>query len=467
MKMAGIFCIAVVCFLLTAGPSVAQETTGVIDNITATIEATTTPPLSVDISSFLYVKYYVREDNINEVAAQLISNATAYNITVDDLLQLTQIESFNFTEVIRLLDQFDLTSGDLFNFQTIEATFKELNISILTIYRSMAADFIPEPRNNIPVLLSIFGINRTIFDDIILYGTDSDLFELLNAANFTAENVQTALQSIQKTTSDLYAFVKPTLFLSLKNYPISKLLNITTLHEITVKHFQDLLGAFNLRPENYFAILSFRNGISSYVDDINSVTLLALVTNATDVVSINLASTKYNSLKNTLDLYVEDPANATLRYKSDYIDSYNDGCLYGPVVLRPVGITARENLVIAEDYSQQTLENCQYVTVVGNVLVVYTIPTAHNSKNTIIAEATNETVFIRGSPIFCGGKLHGLAEEQSGTQIGFRTFYCDEEVPDTTTIFSPPSAASHCHLFELSSVIGLGFLYLVFITVIQ
>lgn len=428
------------CFIaaLIFASTAAQENFTSIDNITQSIETTTEYVLPLDLSSIFQIKFYLRNDSVNAVAAQLIYNATANNITVNDLVQLTQVENLTLTDINQVLDQLDLSSTDLFNFRSLESAFSELNVSVLTLYKEMRTDFIPDPRTNVPRLLDTFAVDQAEFNDVILYGNDSSLFQVLRNANFSEENVKAAFAIIGKTPSDLYDFVKPSLFPKIREYRIERLLEIVKENQITKKHFKDALDAFQVPTEQYYATPSFRNALTDLVDEMNNVELYGTLTNFSEVATVNFVRDKYTSLRHVADVHVENFLSPRDSYKVVDIDAYSDDCLYGPILLRFEGISSGKVLPITEVYinTENHVHDCYYAAVVNDVLEEERLQHVHFNKHNLIADVSNTTEFKFGSPLICHNALYGVAEESQRNKIGFRSFRCDESVLDTTPIFA-------------------------------
>lgn len=419
-----------------------QETTenALSDEVTTQFDA-----VPIDSTYLSSVKYYIKEEGFDDVAASLITNnASFYNLSLPDLLEVTEVNDKNFTEISQVLDSFDLASEEVFNFENIESVFDELNISLLAVYRKMISDnFIPDPRINIPLLQEQLGIDKAEFDDTILYGNDSSLFRILRESNFSSENIQKAFAIIGKTPSDFYEFVKPFIFEKLVEYSLPRLVEVSQRQGIQESHVKDLLGAFNVTSSKYQAVPAFKNAFQEFTNLLNNVEIVATRVSSTQLVSVNQVATKWKNVRNVADLYVEPLDDSLIKYKVATTDSHNDDCLYGPIVLRPENYNLLiGDVEIAQDYETHHMTDCKYVTVIDNTFVEEDIPTAHNNKLNIISDFANATLFKVGSPLFCLGKLYGIAEELKGNEIGFRTFYCDPEIFDTTTIFSESSTGA-------------------------
>lgn len=429
--------------VLTAASTLAQENiSSLIDNITQPIETTTQYVLPIDLSSILQIRFDLKEESANEVAAQLIYNASVVNITVSDLVEVTQAENYNLTAINQVLDQLDLSSTDLFNFESLESAFTELNISTLAIYRQLLQEFIPEPRENVPRLLDTFDINKGDFNDVILYGNDADLFNLLKTANFSEHNTKEAFNLIQKTPSDLYEFVKPTIFSSIRVYPIERLLYVVKEHGLTPKHFKDVLDVFEVRRDRYDTVPSFKSALTDFVDEINSVELYGTLVNSSVVATVNYVYNKFKYLRHIADAYVVNILTPTIRYKVDDIDAYSDNCLYGPVLLTFDGTSVGNAVEITQQYAEHHPPNCYYAVVTNQSLIVEKLHHVHYSQQNLIADVSNNTLFKIGSPLICNDYLYGVAEGENRGRIGFRSFHCADASLDTTTIFSDETSSA-------------------------
>lgn len=418
-----------------------QETT--TDDVFSAEVTTQSVAVPINASYLSSVKYHIKDEGFQDVAAFIIANnASLYNISLQDLLEVTDIENKNLSEISTVLDSFDLTSDDVFNIENIETTFDELNISLFMMYSQMRVSFIPNPSTNIPLLQEQLGIDKAQFDSTILYGNDSTLFRVLKESNFSSENIQKAFAIINKTPSDLYAFVKPYVFEKVKYYPFERLVEVSEEQGINANHVRDLLQALDVTPNKYLAVPAFKNAFDDFAQIINNVEILATRLNNAQLVSVNKVATKWRNVRNIADLYVEPLDGSDTKFKIATLDAFNDDCLYGPVVLEPENYTFSADVEVAQNYSTHHISDCKYVTVIDNNLIEESIPTVHNNKLNIIADFPNATLFKVGSPLFCLGKLYGIAEELNGNQIGFRTFYCDPEIMDTTTIFSGTTAAA-------------------------
>lgn len=443
---------------LTFKVATLQEAT--TDNGLSTEVTTPFVAVPVDATYLLSVKYYVKEEGIQAVAAFIIANnASVYNISLSDLLQLTEIENKNFTEISKILDSFDLSSQEVFNFENIEATFQELNISLLDIYQRIRVGFIPDPKSNVPLLQEQLGIDQQEFDGTILYGNDSSLFAILKQSNFSAENIQKAFSIINKTPSDFYDFIKPYFFASLSSYPLPRLIEVSKNQGIDEGHLKELLDALDVGPSKYQSLPAFASALEDFTQMINNVEIIATIINPTQLISVNRILNKWKNIRNIADVYVESLDSAKTKYKVPVIDSFNDDCLYGPVALTPENFSFQRGVEVAQDYSTDHIYNCKYVTVIDNLFVEENIELVHNNKLSIISDFPNSTLFKVGSPLFCFGKLYGIAEELSQDKIGFRTFYCDPEIFDTTTIFAESAGGSlHVENYRIIYATLLGLL---------
>lgn len=433
-----------------------QETTEDALSVETTTQYVAVPINATYLSS---VKYYLKDESFDDVAAIIIANnASLYNISLPDLLQVTDIENKNFSDISKVLDGFDLASQEVFNFENIEAAFGELNISLLTLYSRIRVGFIPDASTNIPLLQEQLGINGAEFDSTILYGNDSSLFKILKESNFSSENIKKAFGIINKTPSDLYTFVKPYVFEKVKDYPLERLLEVSKEQGIEQNHLKDLLKALNVTPDKYQAVPALKNALEDFEAMINRVEILATGISQESLVTVNSVAVKLRNLREIADLFVEpqDNSNTTFRVNTTKIDSFDDSCLYGPIVLSPEGYRSPIDIEVEANDSTHHLSDCTYVTVINNTFVEESIPTVHNNKLTIIADFPNVTIFKIGSPLFCSGKLYGVAEELNGNQIGFRPFYCDPDATDSTTIFAESAAVSCTRsYFLLTVVLGL------------
>lgn len=434
--------LTVIVVLLTGVSTLAQENVSLIDNITQPIETTTQYVLPIDLSSILRIYFYLKEEGVNQVAAQLIYNASVVNITVSDLVEVTQAENYNLTAINQVLDQLDLSSSDLFNFDSLEPTFTELNVSALGIYRKLLEEFIPEPRTNVPGLLDIFSIDQVAFNDVILYGNDTELFKILKSANFSEENTKEAFSLIQKTPSDLYEFVKPIIFASIKVYPVERLLDIVKENGLTPKHFKDVLDAFEVRGERYETVPSFKSALTDFVDEINNVELYGTLVNSSVVATVNYVYNRYKYLRHVADLYVLNILTPRVSYKVNNIDAYSDSCLYGPVLLTFDGISQGNVVEITQNYAEHHPPRCYYAVVENYTLIVEKLDHVHYHQQNLIADVSNNTLFKIGSPLVCNDYLYGVAESDSRGRIGFRSFHCADASLDTTTIFSDETSSA-------------------------
>lgn len=431
---------------LMASSTAAQENITAIDNITQPIETTTEYVLPIDLSSIFSIKFDLKEESVNQVAAQVVYNGTEANITVNDLVELTEAESLNLTVVNEVLDKLDLSSPDLFDFNSLESAFTELNVSALAVYRRMLEEFIPQPRENVPRLLDTFDINQSTFNDVILYGNDTDLFNILKSANFSEENVQKAFDIIGKTPSNLYDFLKPIIFPNIRVYPIERLLNIVKSNGLTPKHFEDVLDIFELSRARYNAIPSFRNALTDYVNQINNVELYGTLVNVSEIATVNFVYNRYEHLHRVANAYVESVVTPRTSYKVTYINAYTDDCLYGPVIVKFEGSSAGKAVAIAQDYGEHHIHGCHYVVATGGPLIKEKLDHVDYKQYSLVAEVSNSTELKIGSPLICYDYLYGVAEDISKGRIGFRSFHCDGSVLDTTTIFADDaSAATRVH----------------------
>lgn len=434
--------LALVFTTLMVSPSVAQENVTSIDNITQPIETTTEYVLPIDASSIFSIKFDLKDESVNNVAAQIIYNGTQANITVNDVVELTQAESLNLTVMNEVLDKLDLSSPELFNFESLESAFTELNISALAVYRKMLDEFIPQPRENVPRLLNTFDIDQTQFNDVILYGSDSDLFNTLKSANFSEENVQNAFDILGKTPSDLYDFLKPIIFPQVRIYPIERILNIVKKQGITSRHFKDVLDIFELSRARYNAIPSFRDALADYVNQMNNIELYGTLVNVSEIATVNLVYNRYQYLHGVANAYVESIVSPRTRYLVKDIDAYTDDCQYGPVIVNFEGGSTGKSVSIAQDYGKDHIHGCRYVVVSNGSIVIEEFDHVHYKQYSLVAHASNTTEFKLGSPLICYDQLYGVAEDTSKGKIGFRSFHCDDSVLDLTTIFSDDTSAA-------------------------
>lgn len=439
-----------------------EENFTAINNITQVIETTTEYVLPIDTSSILLIKFDLKDESVNQVASQIIYNATSTNITVNDLVELTQAETLNLTVINEALDQLDLTSTDLFDFGSLETAFTELNISALTVYRKLLDEFIPDPRQNVPRLLDTFEIDQSNFNDVILYGTDADLFTILKSANFSEENVQQAFNAILgKTPSDLYDFVKPLIFPRIRVYSIERLLEIVKKSELTPKHFEDVLDVFRVSRARYDEVPVFKASLNDYIKAINNLELYGTLVNWNNIATVNLVYNRYQHLKSVANMYVETIATPRINYKVANIEAYSDDCLYGPVIVNFEGNYKGRTIEITEDYPADNhhVHGCYYVVTTatgGGVLISEKLTHVHYKQFSLIADVSNTTEFKTGSPLICNNQLYGVAEDINKGRIGFRSFNCDGPSPDTTTIFADdPSVASTLVFIQAPAFIGL------------
>lgn len=439
-----------------------ENTTLTIDNITQSIETTTEYILPIDSSSIFLIRFDLKEQGLNQIAAQVIYNATAANVTVNDLVELTQAETLNLTVANEVLDTLDLSSPELFNFDSLESVFNELNISVLSVYRKMLDEFIPDARNNVPRLLDTFEIDQPTFNDAILYGTDADLFNILKAANFSENNVQIAFNITGKTPSDLYDFLKPIIFPRIRVYPIERLLSIVKTNGLTAKHFEDVLDIFELSRARYDSIPSFRDALTNYVSEINNLELYGTLVNINQIATVNFAYNRYQHLQRVADAYVENTIIPRVRYNVTDIDAYSDDCLYGPVIVKFEGSNGGKTVEITQEYPQHHIHGCHYVVADKDGILISEAVHVHYNQYNLIADVSNSTEFKIGSPLICKNQLYGVAEDINKGRIGFRSFHCDGSLPDTTTIFADNASAATKILTEIQSIVLL-FLIQVFI----
>lgn len=443
----------IVTSLILISSTLAQENASLINNITEAVETTTEYVLPIDLSSIFQIKFVLKEEGLSQVAAQLIYNATSFNITVNDLVDLTQAEQLNLTTINEALDKLDLSSTDLFNFDSLESSFNELNISLLELYGKLRKEFIPVPRDNVPRLLDTFNISQNGFNDIILYGNDTKLFELLKSGNFSEENVKVAFELIGKTPSDLYDFLKPDIFPRIREYSIERLLDIIKSNGLAPKHMKDVLEIFNLRRAGYEAVPSFRSALSDLEDEMNNVELYGTLVNSSVVATVNNVYNKYKYFQNIADAYVENVFTPRVSFKVDNIDAYDDNCLYGPVLVTFEASSVEKIIGITQEYSEHHPRNCFYAINSNGSLIIEKLYHVHYSQNYLIADVSNSTIFKIGSPLICNDLLYGVAESESKGKIGFRSFYCSDDVPDTTTIFADETSSASIFVVEFQIII--------------
>lgn len=446
-------------------PAISQENATLPENLTLPIETTTEYVLPIDAGSLLRLKFDLKEDNINEVAAQVIFNATAYNVTVSDLVALTDVENLNFTAIAGVLDQLDLANADLFNVETVQAAFAELNVSALDVYTRLKNGYIPDPRTQVPRLLDVFEIDREHFLNTVSFGTDAELFEILKSANFSQENLMDAFDLIGKTPDSLYEFLKPTFLVKINDYPIEKFVEIVKSNKLTQKHLEDALDAFGVEKTRYDEIPAFRSAFSGLTEEFNRIEVYGVLTNFSEAVTINMVYSNYKHLRHVADLFAETSTEPLTRRKVVEIDDYDDGCSYGPALLNLEGsdIVGRP-IAVTNDYPEHRVSNCYYVSVVGTELVKEKFDHVHYSKHNLVAHKSNSTVLKRGSPLICHDVLYGLAEEDSGKRIGFRSFHCDDSVPDTTTIFASSTKSTSNDVYSAKALVFAFILLSVLVT---
>lgn len=434
--------LAWILMALLVSSAMTDENSTSIDNITPIIETTTEYVLPIDLSSIFRIKFDLKEEGVNQVAAQVIYyNGTAANITVNDLVELTQAESLNLTGANQVLDALDLSSSDLFNVDSLESAFTELNISALAVYRRMLEEFIPSPRDNVPRLLDTFDIEKTNFNDVILYGSDSDFFAILKSANFSEENLQEAFNIIGKTPSDLYDFIKPIIFSRIRVYPIERLLSVVKKNGLTPKHFEDVLDIFKLPRSRYDDIPSIKNALTDFVNQLNTVEVFGTLVKANQLATVNLVYSQYQRFHHVANVYVENIITPRTIYNVTDIDAYTDDCSFGPVIVNFEGNYVGKSIEITQDYPEHHLHGCHYVVVEGATIISEKLRHVLYKQYSLVADVSNNTVLKIGSPLVCSDQLYGVAEDTSKGKIGFRSFRCDGSELDSTTIFADDTSA--------------------------
>lgn len=397
-------------------------------------ETAIAPPVPVNVSSFVRVKFYLSENGSLQLASELIAkNVTTYNITIRDIVEVTQVDKFNFSQVSVLLDKFDVTSADLCNFRTLEVVFKQLNISILAVYQELK-NSLADPRNDIPKVLEILGIDSVRFNDIIAYGTDEELFNFLKQQNITAESVQKVYETLGKTPSDTYEFIKGFVFAKIGDYDLQLVVSYLQSLGISAKQFQDVLKEAGVRKEDFYRAESFRKAFFDFVKVINEEEYLGIVLNLIQVTSVKSVENRWRSLRDYANIFVENIDNSSIPVQQ--IAPFDNDCSYGPIILSVNQRSAENNtFIITDEYDVEEIEKCTYVTLInGTSLVSEDVSVFQASKQNIIAKFTNSSIFKVGSPLFCKSRLYGLAEQKQGDNVGFRTFFCDPEESDATTI---------------------------------
>lgn len=443
-----------VIVLVCIGASLAQDVT--VTPSDSYQETSVVPPIPLNISSFVRIKFYLSENGSLRLASELVAkNITTYNITIRDIIEVTQLDKFNFSQISVLLDKFDLTSADLCNFDTLEFVFKQLNISILAVYQQLK-NSLADPRNDIPKVLEILGIDSVQFNNIIAYGTDDELFSFLKAQNITAESVQKVYETFGKTPSDTYEFIKGFVFAKVGDYDLQLVIDYLNNRGISANQFQEVLIAAGVNKEDFYRAESFRKAFLDFVDVINQKEYLGIVLNPFQVTTVKSVQNRWNSLKEYADIFVENVDNNPIIVQQ--IAPFDNDCTYGPILLS-VNIRAAENntSAITDGDDFEEIDQCTYVTLFNDTfLISEEVRVSQTTTQNIVAQFTNSSIFKIGSPLFCKRMLYGLAEQKKESKVGFRTFSCDPEEPLVTTIL-PESGArkSKAAILVYAAVLGL------------
>lgn len=416
------------------------------------------PP--IDISALFRISYFVRDNATLDLAAKFVNEAHNHNITLKDVIEVTKMDTYSFTFINGLLERFDIHPEEFITVESLESAFNALNISILSIYKELVTKgFVPDAKKNVPEILDVLGIDQAEFNNIILYGSDADLFKLLKSSNITGEGVKSAFNIIGKTPSDFYDFIRPSIFAQIKLYSLDTLLYQLHQFDIGEKQLKDVLEAFEVAPNDLYGVESFRAAFEQFVDEINKEYTIGVLYSNSEVATANSVLKKIGEYQYSIGVSAAAVDTSTTYPVSEF-KLFDDQCSFTPLILNVGALSGRNPAVVADSYNTtHLLGNCKYITTDGSLLLVEEVTSAHNHKVDLKVELSNIELYKVGSPLFCDDKLFGLAEERKDNSVGFRTFYCDPDNSGHTTIF-PSSDSTVLHYSKITLFTGLSVLFL-------
>lgn len=339
------------------------------------------------------------------------------NFTLQDLIDLFNIETLDLNSTISMLDSFNLTE----HIFTVDALQKMLNISNVSFnqfYDFIKRDVTGEDLNKVLMKLNLLDS----YFLIALVNNYPDVFDVLREVNFSRNNFDEAFSLVNSSTDKFY---KNVLNFALEHLSNTTLFNLQDSLNFTVNKmfFDNVWNYFNVTVRSVYNVEKLNNILKNIVDDLHQNVSLAVLTKSNEITIPKKMFDNFDFPKMVV-FNAESFGNPIKLYKNITLSGVDDKFAYFHVANNMT-----KPIKVAKELPEK-FEKCFYVTIENENLTKIDVKYVNVTKN-YLAVTNLSNVYNLGNPLFCNETLLGLAsyvDKENNSYVGFDYFYINQKM---------------------------------------
>lgn len=366
------------------------------------------------------IQFILKEEKIIPyVKEEVYQNYEKHNITTEDLIELWKLRDYNLKELTKLMDIPEVFL-DLTSFRLILGA---ANLTFNQYYETIRKNI---SNNQLKEILDILNLNQAKFASNIAFGTENEIYEVLNEGVYTWDK----FEEINNKTGIDIATVSRNLILdqfSMKNVQ-SVLADMQKLPLINKNIYDKAWNEMVNSTQDIFKVVNIRKIVDNIHENLTANVILGVAINEHEIILHKKTLNNLEKLFDIIQVYSESVLthqildNSTLMIMGTL---RNTSSLY-------CNTSLIDKIDIMDSIENETIWNCTYIDkdIIERNVTVMNI-TMYNVEVTV----DDGVIFNLGNPLICDEKLVGLAviDRTSENIITFDTFFKMADQPNSSS----------------------------------
>ncbi|XP_018569104.1 uncharacterized protein LOC108909280 [Anoplophora glabripennis] len=387
-------------------------------------DPTTSPPTATEILQIydyiVEIGFNLIEDRVPEYLVNILYEQTPnVLITTDDILTLYGLKTVDRITTLDFLRQLNISVENVFSLDGLDKFLTELRIDFKEFYNRVIINRLNITGNPLRDVLIALNININNFSMGMAYG-DPDPYEEFKKGNYTYEAVVSALEKANRTLDDLFIACRDEFVTKAISIDSNGIIDSLVKYNFNKNRALNLWRILGITMEDVFRVPGFKQLLDDLKSELNKEPCLGVLT-AANTITIN--KKVYNTWSDDEDLvqpFAESISSRSILQIVDKVDTELDNIILLKVT--SLELYAADVKYIEQGKSDSDLQNCKFVTLNNESIVVSDVARAVNHASYFNIPKGNITNLILGSPLICENKVYGLAREMSGDEIVLDSF---------------------------------------------